>query len=234
MSFAKFFEHAKKRRIDEMTDGLSKNSTISPRNLPGDNKKKKKSNTSKRWRGKKNKQDNIKTNIIHKTEKSDILDVIQTYYNRLQAQKQNNRKIKNPDYQKENQSNYDVSQEALDLSTQLKELSNKKQLKKALSIYNDPSKSSIRDGHHGSIMIDCCARCGDIKEGEEIFKNMILSYDNKMTNNHGKNQQHFEHKYISVQAFTALMKGYAHSGQMDKGFKLYQIMCSFKGIYSRT
>jgi hypothetical protein len=55
------------------------------------------------------------------------------------------------------------SEEALALSTKLKEYSSQKRLSEALELFWHPSSDSIRDGHHACIVIDCSARCGSIK-----------------------------------------------------------------------
>lgn len=55
------------------------------------------------------------------------------------------------------------SQEALTLSTKLKEYSSQKRVNEALNLYWHESNDSIRDGHHACIVIDCCARCGCIE-----------------------------------------------------------------------
>jgi hypothetical protein len=55
------------------------------------------------------------------------------------------------------------SQEALQLSARLMELSQQKQLKEALEVYWDEANNAIRDEHHACIMVNCCSRCGDIE-----------------------------------------------------------------------
>lgn len=103
------------------------------------------------------------------------------------------------------------SQEALNLSEQLKELSRQKNLDEALRVYRDPSYNRIRDGHHSCIIIDCCARCGRIEEGEKVVEEMKKSG-----------------MHVNVETKTALIKGYAHSGQMAKAHSLFQSMCNEK------
>lgn len=100
------------------------------------------------------------------------------------------------------------SREALELSARLKELSGQKRLQQALQLYRDKSNDSIRDSHHACSVIDCAARCGDIGEGERIFEEMKK---NEMS--------------ISIETYTALLKGYAHAGLMHKGAELFQEMC---------
>jgi len=104
------------------------------------------------------------------------------------------------------------SEAALALSATLKDLSSRKRLEEALALYHDPSSDGIRDGHHGSILVDCCSRCGDVASGEQIVAEMKASG-----------------VHVSVQAKTALLKGYAHSGQIRKGAELYREMCSSAG-----
>ena len=98
------------------------------------------------------------------------------------------------------------------LSATLKDLSSRKRLKEALALYHNPTNDGIRDGHHGSILVDCCSRCGDVASGERIVVEMEASG-----------------VHVSVQAKTALLKGYAHSGQMRKGAELYRDMCASAG-----
>ena len=104
------------------------------------------------------------------------------------------------------------SEAALALSATLKDLSSRKRLKESLALYHDPTNDGIRDGHHGSILVDCCSRCGDVASGERIVVEMEASG-----------------VHVSVQAKTALLKGYAHSGQMRKGAELYRDMCASAG-----
>jgi len=60
-----------------------------------------------------------------------------------------------------------LSQEALDLSSKLKEFSQRKQLNQALGLYWDKANDGIRDGFHACIAIDCCARCGAMQVSTE-------------------------------------------------------------------
>jgi hypothetical protein len=54
------------------------------------------------------------------------------------------------------------SNEALELSAELKKLSREKKWDKAIELYRDTSNDKIRDGHHACIMVDMSARCGKI------------------------------------------------------------------------
>jgi len=99
------------------------------------------------------------------------------------------------------------SPEALELSSKLKEFSVQKRLSEAIESYWDSSNNSIRDGHHACIVVDCCARCGNIQEGERIINHLVDSG-----------------KEVNIQTKTALLKGYAHGGQMQQAFKLYRKM----------
>ena len=62
------------------------------------------------------------------------------------------------------------SMEALNLSSELKDLSQKKQLHQALELYRNPKYAECRDGHHASIVVDCCSRCGAV----EVRRNSFL------------------------------------------------------------
>jgi len=100
---------------------------------------------------------------------------------------------------------------ALALSQELKDLSSRKRLKDALEVYWNSTNDSIRDGHHGSIMVDCCSRCGAVEEGEKIIASMKSSGT-----------------FVSIHAYTALLKGYSHSGQIKPALDLYKSMCLSK------
>jgi len=108
------------------------------------------------------------------------------------------------------------SNEALLLSEELKELSRKKKLDEALALYRSPSKKNIVDGHHACIVVDCCARCGRVGEGEKIVQDLIESGS-----------------HVNVETKTALMKGFAHSGQMAKADTLFASMCAAKARVDR-
>lgn len=103
------------------------------------------------------------------------------------------------------------SAEALRLSSELRDLSSRKRLSEALRLYRSPVNDLVRDGHHGAIVVDCCSRCGDVEGGEKVVEEMQSSG-----------------LHVSVQAKTALLKGYAHSGRMDRGAALFREMCDSK------
>lgn len=98
--------------------------------------------------------------------------------------------------------------EALELSARLKELSLRKRLADALALYRSKANDGIRDSHHACSVIDCAARCGAISEGERVFDEMKQSG-----------------MPITVETYTALLKGYAHAGMMHKGAALFEEMC---------
>jgi pentatricopeptide repeat protein len=104
------------------------------------------------------------------------------------------------------------SQEALHLSSQLKQYTTQKNLAAALQLYRSPSHASIIDMHHLCIMVDCCARCGNIALGQKIVDQFVTDPNNSHV------------RTISVQTQTALMKGYAHSGDIQKAQSLYDEM----------
>ncbi len=112
-------------------------------------------------------------------------------------------KHKQSDKKSQNRKN-GPSPEALHLSSQLKELSTQKRLQEILKVYYDKSNDAIRDCHHACIVVDCCARCGNIQKGEEIVEDLKKSGEN-----------------INVHTKTALLKGYCHSGLMDHATSLY-------------
>lgn len=108
------------------------------------------------------------------------------------------------------------SEEALSLSRQLKEFSSQKRLQEALDLYWDSSNDSIRDEHHACIVVDCCSRCGDSGEGEKIVDHLKESG-----------------AAINVQTKTALLKGFVHSGLMEKATELYKEMMRMKNKRDR-
>ena len=104
-----------------------------------------------------------------------------------------------------NKSGQKASDSALALSSQLKDLSMKKRLKEALDLYWSKKNDDIRDHYHGSIVVDCCSRCGAVAEGERVIEYMRKAGD-----------------HIPIQANTSLMKGYCHAtNKMDKAFDLF-------------
>lgn len=100
------------------------------------------------------------------------------------------------------------SKEALELSARLKEFSLQKRLKEALTLYRSKANDKIRDSHHACSVIDCAARCGAIAEGEKVFEEM------KKVG-----------MPITVETYTALLKGYAHAGMVHKGAVLFEELC---------
>ncbi len=96
------------------------------------------------------------------------------------------------------------SKEAIELSSKLKELSTQKRLQDILELYHDEANDNIRDSHHACIVVDCCGRCGCVQKGEEIVENLKKDGEE-----------------VNVQTITALLKGYTHSGMMDKAAALY-------------
>jgi pentatricopeptide repeat protein len=99
-----------------------------------------------------------------------------------------------------------VSQGALALSARLKELSRQKRLEQVLQLYWN---AKDRDAHHACMVIDCCARCGNVADAERVFKQAMSGTDSSS----------------NVEVHTALLKAYAHAGRMDKADELYTRMC---------
>jgi len=108
------------------------------------------------------------------------------------------------------------SPEAMQLSSKLKEYSTQKRLKECLELFWSKENDHIRDGHHACIVVDCCARCGDIQTGEDIVQQMQK-----------------EGQKINVQTHTSLLKGYCHSGLLHKASDLYYRMTQSKDIKDR-
>lgn len=103
------------------------------------------------------------------------------------------------------------SEAALRFSAQLKDLSRQKRLDQALKLYWEKSYDSVRDEHHACIMVDCCSRCGSVNEAEKIV--------NEFENKRG---------HVNAYTQTALLKGYAHSGESFKAESLFWKMCAAK------
>ena len=100
-------------------------------------------------------------------------------------------------------------QEALELSDKLRRLSSQKRRKECLDLYKSPINDAIRDCHHGSIVVDCCARCGDIAEAE----NTVMSMMHVKKQTHQRDGHYFwtdeplPYQKVPIQAWTALLKG---------------------------
>ncbi|KAL3815379.1 hypothetical protein ACHAXA_010984 [Cyclostephanos tholiformis] len=127
-----------------------------------------------------------------------------------------------------------IHEEKLALSQQLRQLSSQKRLRECIDLYESAVNDELRDVHHGSIVIDCCSRCGEIYEGERILTKMLLPQASLNSQREEKTRQHSyfweEHEKISytkvpIQAWTALLKGYVHSGMMAKAFSLFEHLC---------
>eukprot|EP00559_Dactyliosolen_fragilissimus_P004037 CAMPEP_0184859472 /NCGR_PEP_ID=MMETSP0580-20130426/4460_1 /TAXON_ID=1118495 /ORGANISM="Dactyliosolen fragilissimus" /LENGTH=994 /DNA_ID=CAMNT_0027356111 /DNA_START=159 /DNA_END=3143 /DNA_ORIENTATION=+ len=141
------------------------------------------------------------------------------------------------------------SKEALEFSSVLKDYSSKKMLREALEYYHHPSKDDLRDVHHGSIVVDCCARCGDFHEAERVVLDMHttlsrkkkgdgvllltppasaadndIDIDKKKKDENSMGIHIYRGGGVPVQAHTALMKAYAHAGKMERAMTLYRQM----------
>jgi len=119
------------------------------------------------------------------------------------------------------------SEKALALSSQLKALSTQKRLNEALELYWHESNDGIRDEYHACILIDCCGRCGNIAEGENIVHKLKLQHYKKRQQKGGDSVgagTGDDSFILNVQTKTALLKGYVHSGMIQKAFLLYRQM----------
>lgn len=143
-----------------------------------------------------------------------------------------------------------IHEDKLALSQKLRQLSSQKRLKECIDLYESAVYDKLRDAHHGSIVVDCCARCGDIHEAERILGSMLVS-SQKQTSRQSRQQQkgnkrrqsslyfwenhkHFSYKHVPIQAWTALLKGYVHSGVMAKAYSLFQHLCDAHSHRSST
>ena len=120
----------------------------------------------------------------------------------------------------------ETHQRALDLSQELRKLSNQKRLRECLGLYNSTQYDDIRDAHHGSIVIDCCARCGDMDEAERVVSSMLgHSLEDTTEEYIWEKYDTISCKRMPIQAWTALLKGYAHGGMMAKADSLFSALC---------
>jgi pentatricopeptide repeat protein len=101
------------------------------------------------------------------------------------------------------------SPQTLALSRELQDLSRQKRLKEALALYWRKDGAVPRDEHHACIVVDCCARSGSVKEAEKIVQDLRTRLPK-----------------INVTTQTALLKGYAHAGQMPKAVAVFREMCA--------
>lgn len=99
------------------------------------------------------------------------------------------------------------SVEVLEFSRKLKDLSRQKKLDEAVSLYWSSQYDEIRDEHHACIVVDCCARCGDVTAAEQIV--------HQLQQNHGDSG-------INVETQTALLKAYVHAGMMTEAMRLFR------------
>jgi len=125
-------------------------------------------------------------------------------------------------------------EEKLVLSQQLRQLSSQKRLKECIELYKSPTNDELRDAHHGSIVVDCCARCGDVQQAEKIVYDMLSTTSQSKSSQKDikvipayfwQEYKQFSYKTVPIQAWTALLKGYVHSGMMDKADSLFTYLC---------
>lgn len=142
------------------------------------------------------------------------------------------------------------SENALQLSEDLKRLSREKKLDKALELYWDKANDGIRDGHHVCIIVDLTARCGLILEGEKLLKKVkeagtrigcetktalmkvrFFILFKKLTQS--DNPVCFVSRILYLHTLSLYswngFKGYCHSGYMKKASELFLSMCLSKG-----
>ncbi|KAL7543043.1 hypothetical protein ACHAXR_012344 [Thalassiosira sp. AJA248-18] len=119
-------------------------------------------------------------------------------------------------------------QEALALSQELRHLSSQKRLKECLDLYHSPANDELRDAHHMSIVVDCCARCGDVEKAEQIVEEMLQSQTPQKKGHYfWEGHELFSDKrQIPIQAWTALLKAYIHSGMMARADALFRYLCT--------
>lgn len=120
-------------------------------------------------------------------------------------------------------------------------------MQECLDLYRSSTNDELRDAHHGSIVVDCCARCGDANEAERVVNEMLLVSQSKQTSMNEKQRtdrkqphyfwescKRFSYKHVPIQAWTALLKGYVHSGMMEKADSLFNHLCDVHHHLSTT
>ncbi|KAL7544389.1 hypothetical protein ACHAWF_007767 [Thalassiosira exigua] len=124
-------------------------------------------------------------------------------------------------------------QEKLALSQRLRGLSSQKRLRECVALYRSPANDELRDAHHASVVVDCCARCGDVDEAEAVVGGLLRPSSGTTRGDDGPEEGYFwerrrpeASKGVPIQAWTALLKGYVHSGMMAKADALFRHLCS--------
>jgi len=122
------------------------------------------------------------------------------------------------------------SEEALALSAKLKDLSQRKRLKEALELYyekkgDDAAVVVRRDCHHACIVVDCCSRCGDIASAERIVDELEEKAAEGDNNSGTSTAERRGGGAASIELYTALLKGYAHAGELHKAEALFTKLC---------
>lgn len=104
------------------------------------------------------------------------------------------------------------SREVLEFSAKLKDLSRQKKLDEAVALYWSKQYDQIRDEHHACIVVDCCARCGDVAAAEHIVTKL----------QEGQRHGSSDDSTINIETQTALLKAYVHAGKMVEAMQLFQ------------
>jgi pentatricopeptide repeat protein len=107
-----------------------------------------------------------------------------------------------------------LSPQAVELSAQLKESCQHKNLELALRLYWN-ADATIRDEYHACVAMDCCARCGALPEMERILSQQQQQLKGKET-------------ILRVETMTTAIKGYGLAGDMTKATRLFQSMLTAK------
>ena len=160
--------------------------------------------------------------------------------NNSKQHRSNHHSSSHPRHQEPNNGNSSIiekqetHQRKLDLSQKLRDLSSQKRLVECLALYNSPSNDELRDVHHGSIVVDCCARCGDVVEAEGVVMGMLKAAGQQQQQQREGNAYFWtqsssnnnSYRRVPIQAWTALLKAYAHSGAMAKADSLFEYLMS--------
>jgi pentatricopeptide repeat protein len=198
MVFAKVFEKAKKRKVSSASETSSLPGGAAEVKDGGEKKSSKKKRPPKKKRKREQQTNNGCLTIDDNSNNS-----------------HDERQPSSIKKQKKRPPKKKLSQQALDLSSELQECSRKKDLSQALEHYWN-CEASIRDGFHACIVIDCCARCGAMDQAEQIVTSL---------KSNGRK--------ITVETQTALIKGYSHAGNIAAAVTVFESMCHSKNPADR-
>jgi Putative methyltransferase len=116
------------------------------------------------------------------------------------------------------------SPQALEFSAKLKDLARQKKMDGVVALYWNPHYDAIRDEHHACIVIDCCARCGDVTTAETIVAKLQQVVSSSPSNQSTKQRRNGDActTTMNVETQTALLKVYVHAGKIYEAMQLFR------------